>query len=583
MSDEVIREAFLYIGLDLSSITPDNYPEFRSDNLIPIAWYFLFDVKDIKTRQQVMPESIALFADEFDSKINFETDFKKFLDEPVAFETTIPKAQARLNRFKQLFKDLPYFWSYFRVIDIFEEQLITQIGKIAEHSVEDASPLMKPLHPDVTDSSVAVLEDEKDELSIDDLTAFANIDLSDFNFPTDDEPSKQVEIDDNPFAALSDFGMDAPKVENEPVARVDEDVFLLDSLGAALEMDTDKVDTILPDVTKEDDLREEQSVMYITAKFDHLAIDGFGSKIHTIFDRLDNLYHHARREEGKITRIMVDIFQDIFRESLTAWRIIGLLSEDFVRGQAARLGSIMIGNPSAFNVKSIKTFDLEYWTEKTLQIGDERLMFTLSKLPSEDIHAMIEEGSINQVSTLIEKILLLTKSKPILRYDDATLSLEPADSNIWSIRVLLPYGDSYTPGTLLCQNPNLSWKEDFLNRLNLPGVLNDWNIEYQVRFSDFAHSENYQIVFKRASGKEDTFNGFLRWIRRHHNLYRQQYGIDGTIRLLKKVILETNDHVVGQTIFTILTNLSQLGFDTAIDVLNDQKVVSRLSWLYSTL
>ncbi|MCE7733758.1 MAG: hypothetical protein GPJ54_02695, partial [Candidatus Heimdallarchaeota archaeon] len=163
MSDESIREAFLYIGLDLISITPDNYPQFRSTDGIPISWFFLFEKKHIKTRQEVMPESISLFQGEFENDPNYETNFQEFMNEPVVFETTIPFAQERLHKFKEVFSKLPYFWSYFRVIEILEEQLEEQINIIAEKSIEEARPVMQSYHPDVAMSQVEIIDESIEE------------------------------------------------------------------------------------------------------------------------------------------------------------------------------------------------------------------------------------------------------------------------------------------------------------------------------------------------------------------------------------------------------------------------------------
>lgn len=576
MSDESIREAFLYIGLDLKSITPDNYPQFRSTDGIPISWFFLFEQNNIKTRQQVMPESISLFQGEFENDPNYEINFQEFMNEPVAFETTIPLAQERLHKFKEVFSKLPYFWSYFRVIEILEEQLEEQINIIAEKSIEEATPVMRSYHPDVAMSQVEIINEsiEQDiplDISLDELTSLSDFDSNDVKVEIDETESIVEDI--NPFAELMDFGGPAEAIEDLGIT-IDDN--LMEDLLKATELDQDgeEKEIDIPDTER------SLSIMYVTAKFDHLAIEGYGNKIYTIFERFDNLYHHAVREEGKTTRIMVDIFQDIFRGSLSQWRITGLLSEDFLQ-DASNLGAIMVGIPSAFNVKSNQTFDLEFWTRNTLQLGDERLMFTLSKLPSEDLHEMLSSGDYEGVAKIIDKVFLLTKAKQNPRFDFNKLSTKPRDSNIWGIRVIIPRGSSYSAATLLCNHPDVSWKEAFDARLDLPGVLNDWNVNYLVRFSDFSLSDNYQIVFKRAEDKEDTFKGFIRWIRRHNQMYRSMYGIDGTINLLKSKIIETEDQLEGQTIFTILTNLSQIGFTSALNALNDAKVVDKLGWIYS--
>ena len=139
----------------------------------------------------------------------------------------------------------------------------------------------------------------------------------------------------------------------------------------------------------------------------------------------------------------------------------------------------------------------------------------------------------------------------------------------------------YKAATILCENPSLSSEADFKDKVQLPSVLEDWYIEYPARFEEFSDIDRYRIVFEGAKDIEETFQGFARWVRRHHLLYRNRYGVRGTVMYLKEVLADTQDKQMGQLIFDILTKLTELGIREAVDVLSDDVIVRKLPWLYS--
>ncbi|MFV2016411.1 MAG: hypothetical protein ACC656_13350, partial [Candidatus Heimdallarchaeota archaeon] len=164
------------------------------------------------------------------------------------------------------------------------------------------------------------------------------------------------------------------------------------------------------------------------------------------------------------------------------------------------------------------------------------------------------DGRLSEIQDRIGNILITTQSynPPILSLDN--LKKSPCKSNIWGFRVLIQdMSGEYKASTILCDDPNKSWEEDFKEKVNLPGVLIDWNVEYLARFSDFSDSDNYRIVLKKAKDIEDTFQAFVRWVRRHNILYRNKYGVTGTISYLKQILIETEDKELGKLVFDILT------------------------------
>ncbi|MHA2091856.1 MAG: hypothetical protein ACW98K_13465, partial [Candidatus Kariarchaeaceae archaeon] len=266
------------------------------------------------------------------------------MQEIVAFRTTIPDAKARLSEFKDAFKNIPYIWSYFRVIDILDNQLEAYITEL--ESNPESSPIQRLMsYPDEPRSQVIIKEHQQVEV----------------------DQTELLEDSDNPFAELENFG---EQVSSEDFDTTFGDEDLLKELAAATELEK---------LTTEDfdeELQEDEAIGFlpIVVQFDKIVSTGRGDKIGNVPILMERLLHHARRE-GRMTRIMQDYLQDIFREAFVGWRITGLLAEDFVQGDPSQLASIMIGVPSPYVIIR-ETFDLEYWTTGTLQSGDERLMYT---------------------------------------------------------------------------------------------------------------------------------------------------------------------------------------------------------------
>ncbi|MHA2402245.1 MAG: hypothetical protein ACXADH_04575 [Candidatus Kariarchaeaceae archaeon] len=472
------------------------------------------------------------------------------MQEIVAFRTTIPDAKARLSEFKDAFKNIPYIWSYFRVIDILDNQLEAYITEL--ESNPESSPIQRLMsYPDEPRSQVIIKEHQQVE----------------------EDQTELLEDSDNPFAELENFG---EQVSSEDFDTTFGDEDLLKELAAATELEK---------LTTEDfdeELQEDEAIGFlpIVVQFDKIVSTGRGDKIGNVPILMERLLHHARRE-GRMTRIMQDYLQDIFREAFVGWRITGLLAEDFVQGDPSQLASIMIGVPSPYVIIR-ETFDLEYWTTGTLQSGDERLMYTLSMLPSEEIHRAIRSGNLQEMAESIGSLLVTTQAIVPPRLSLQLLKKSPSKSNIWGFRVLIQdVNKEYKAATILCNNPSISWESDFKDKVQLPSVRSDWNIKYPARFEEFSDIDSYRIVFDGAKDIEKTFQGFARWVRRHHLMYRDHYGVRGTVMYLKEILEDTQDKQMGQLIFDILTKLTEFGIREAVDVLSDDVIVRKLPWLYS--
>jgi hypothetical protein len=548
----------LYLGSAPSDRDTDIIPSFTADGFVPLGWFFFFTPNNIVTRERLNPKS-------WQSLVSDETSFteigadgvEQHMKEPIMLRTTLPEAKARLMEFKQAFQTLPYIWSYFRIIEILDQQLEKIISELEENFI--ITPVRKVTPELDKPRSQVKVKTEKTK-------------------KVDEVKPKEV-VDDNPFAALEDFGMDAqPESADDILLGLDSD--LLSALEAATEFDRMQEEIETEKQIEED--YEDPNVLPIVIDFAGITEKISGHRIGKIPVTLERLLHHAKRE-GKMTRIMQDYLQDIFRELAIDWRITGLLAEDFVQSDPATLSYKLIGNPSPFVIIG-ESFDLRYWTTEALQSGDERLMYTLAMLPSEEIHRAIRDGKLQDIQDRVGNILIATQSlnPPILSIDN--LRKAPVQSNIWGFRVLIQdMSREYKAATILCNDPNKSWEVDFKEKINLPGVLIDWNVEYLARFSDFSDSDNYRVVLKKAKDIEDTFHAFVRWVRRHNILYRNKYGVPGTINSLKKILEDTEDKELGQLVFDILTNLTELGIAEATEVLSDEAVVRKLPWLYSDI
>lgn len=549
------NETELYLGSAPSEQDQDIIPSFTASGFVPLGWFFFFKPDDVLSREKVDPKS-------WQGLVSEDTNFTEvgaesvdqYMKEPIMLKTTLPEAKARLTEFKEAFQSLPYIWSYFRIIGILDTQLEKIITELEENFV--VTPVRK-VSPDFDKprSQVKVKASKSEKIEV-----------------------KPVSADiDNPFAALEDFGMDAKSdAADDILLGLDSD--LISALEAATEFDRLQ-EEIKVEKQIEDDL-EDPNVLPIIINFDKISEKSNGYRIGKVPVILERLLHHAKRE-GKMTRIMQDYLQDIFRELSIDWRITGLLAEDFVQSDPSTLSYRLIGSPSPFVIIR-ESFDLRYWTTEALQSGDERLMYTLAMLPSEEIHRAIRDGKLDEMQDRIGNILITTQSykPPMLSLEN--LKKQPVNSNIWGFRVLIQdLSGEYKAATILCNDPNKSWEVDFKEKVNLPGVLIDWNVEYLARFSDFSDSDNYRVVLKKAKDIEFTFQAFVRWVRRHNILYRNKYGVNGTILYLKQLIVETEDKELGKLVFDILTNLTEFGISQATEVLSDDAIVRKLPWLYS--
>ncbi|MCE7735049.1 MAG: hypothetical protein GPJ54_09240 [Candidatus Heimdallarchaeota archaeon] len=552
------NETELYLGSAPSEQDQDIIPSFTASGFVPLGWFFFFKPDDILNRESVNPKS-------WQGLISEDTNFTEvgadsvdqYMKEPIMLKTTLPEAKARLTEFKEAFQSLPYIWSYFRIIGILDNQLEKIITELEENFV--VTPVRKVTPEfDKPRSQVKVKAEKSSTQKIE---------------------AKPVSADlDNPFAELEDFGLDTKPDAGDDDILLGLDSDLISALEAATEFDRMQ-EEIKVEQQFEDDL-EDPNVLPIIINFDKISGKSNGYRIGKVPVILERLLHHAKRE-GKMTRIMQDYLQDIFRELSIDWRITGLLAEDFVQSDPSTLSYQLIGSPSPFVIIR-ESFDLRYWTTEALQSGDERLMYTLAMLPSEEIHRAIRDGRLNEMQDRIGNILITTQSynPPMLSLDN--LKKQPVNSNIWGFRVLIQdISGEYKAATILCNDPNKSWEDDFKAKVNLPGVLIDWNVEYLARFSDFSDSDNYRVVLKKAKDIEFTFQAFVRWVRRHNILYRNKYGVTGTISYLKQIIIDTEDKELGKLVFDILTNLTEFGISQATEVLSDDAIVRKLPWLYS--
>jgi hypothetical protein len=578
----------LYIGESAEEQEKGSFSHFDGFNKIPITWYLMFSPEDIVSRQEVNPNSVQTFqADQRHSRDPLE-ELSKYLDEPVHLITSLDMAKERLNRYKEVFEKIPYLWSYFRVINILNQQLDEYIEKLENLDPVDKVERLPP-HPDGPRSQVQVTTEqettdmEEGSGDLDELLTY---------FADESSSPEPVSIDPDPVDSSEEGLLDAMSVlagleSSEPVEDKQESIsgdmyddLLLSELEIMSEIDLQAGERAEEELRMEAIEARRSIVIPVTVNFEDIAVNLFGYQVKFIIERFEDLYHHARRE-GTLTRVMQDITQEIFTKAQSGWRITGLLAEDFVQGDPSKLANIMLGSPSPMIILD-EIFDLEYWTKESLQSGDERLMYTLSMVPTEMIHRAIEVGKLEDIIPELGSLMLTTRGMDHVRLSDSILKEKPTDSNIWGFRVLLPHKNKqYIAATLLCADPETSWEADFKSRLNLPGVLEDWNIDYEVRFSQFNDTDNYNIVFKRAKDIEDTFESFGRWIRRHNMMYKQQFGVVGTIQKLKSLLINTMDKNEGQLLFTILTNITAAGFTAATDALAEEAVVEKLSWLFS--
>lgn len=556
-------DSFLYIGITKEK-TEEAFPTFIGRDMIPLAWYLLFQPEDAVSRRDLFPETLR------EVRKDLELDqLAQWQEEPVAFRTTLEGAMQRLQVFKEAFKEIPYIWSYFRVLEFIEHEMNKLVEEQEDFNIEalwENLPKGKQKRSNL--SQVKVKEENK----------------------TVEKPTTST---DNPFAELESLGGNfasaAPPSGTSEIGIPEDE--LLEVFSSLDELESlDGIFDAPQEEPKEDEVEklerqlndQEKVPRFIQVQFDDLLNweQGITGKTFTqILVFFERLLHHVERE-GRMTRVMLEIMQDIFREGKSNWRVTGQLSEDFLRDNPNRLVDIMLGSPSPYIVLD-ETFDLEFWTNGTLQPGDERLMYALTLLPTEEVHKALLSGNFATIASSIRTIL--TNSAQITRekfkLDD--LRLPPKHSNLWGFRVLIKNYDEILPATFLISDPDQSWEEYFKKNLELPGVRQDWNITLQVRLSEYTDVDDFTIEFAGAKDQDEAFMAFARWIRRHQRLYRQKYGVEGTIEFMANQLLKTDDPGLALKIFDTLNQLTEFGFSKAIEVLGNEKIISKITSLYS--
>ncbi len=554
-------DSFLYIGSS-KLLGDDALPSFIGRNMIPLAWFLLFQPEDLVTRKELIPDSIKKVRRDFDLE-----QLAAFRVEPVAFRTTLQQGLENLRTYKGAFKSIPYIWSYFRVIEIIEQEIEKLFEMKEEIELEDLwAKIPKGKQKRSNLSQVKVKEEKQ-------------------NTPL--QPSL-----DNPFAELENFGSTSPVSETPPSTIPELGIAEDELLEVFSSLDEDLGDLFEQDETEDeiDELEQLENALDVAKLEDRYLIVQFndlldwqngitGNDFAQILVFFERLLHHVERE-GTMTRVMLEILQDIFREGKSEWRLTGQLSEDFLRDNPNRLVDITLGSPSPYIVLE-ETFDLEYWTNGTLQPGDERLMYALTLLPSEEIHRALETGKFVELAPSLPTILANTAqiTKEKLKLD--LLKLPPRQSNQWGFRVLIHDANGTRAGTFLISDPDLPWEEFFKKNLELPSVRQDWHIVLQMRLSEYTDVDEFTLEFAGAKDMDEAFLAFGRWIRRHQRLYWNKYGVEGTIEFMANWLLKTNDATLAFQIFDSLNQLTEFGFPKAVEVLGNEAIISKITTLYT--
>ncbi len=541
--------SFLYIGEDpIPAIKKGKenkfLPAFSSNTFFPIAWYMLFDVSDAKKRREAFPRKKHK---EKSVELDEYTEWKQ---EPILFSTTVSKAKENLKLYRDIFKNIPYLWSYFRIIDIIDEQ-IDQLVKVEEEvDVEALWQVHEP--PKQRNKRLSQVKVEEDPNILDKTNPFSELET----LGSQGIPKQEDDV-------LNEFGIS----EDELLAAFDD----------LKEIET--LDLFDQETTSEEEEEESQSKEpAVVALFEQLveSTDIKGKKILQVMLFFEKLLHHVKRE-GQMTRVMVEILGDIFRESNVEWRLTGQLSEDMLRGEITNLGTMLLGNPSPYIVLN-ETFDLEFWTNGTLQEGDERLMFSLSMLPSEAIHQALRTKQITKIRSSIVLLLSNTIQKIKERLLVSDLLIAPKESSLWGIRmIIVDKNRNFTPVTLLNPKPELTWKEYFMEILELPSVRHDWHVNLELISQDFTIKDEYFLEFSGARTTEEAFKAFGRWLRRSQQVYYKKFGVEGTIQKMAEEMLNSDDLEFVLEIFDILNQLTEHGFNKAVEVLSNDLVIKKIT------
>ena len=548
----------LYIGVDPATLSDNDevtLPSFSAEEMIPLGWYLLFSQSSIlENKTDGLEKNNQLKGSHISS----------------SFSTTIESALNRLEDFRKTFQEIPYLWSYFRVLDILKSQIKLALNSSDQHEEYILEPDFQ--YPDKKRSGVKIV-DEIDAATF--SPPSSEVKTSETLF-TSSKNTKKLKTSTQAFSNRTGRTSVFNLVENEFGINENE---LIDAFKEIDEFSEKKHDSASKDKPKLVQPSELPIVLDFEESSELNYSEQKGSFIE-IIDFFDRLLHHIKRNPEQ-NRIIIELMQDIFRISLSKWRPTGQLSEDFLRSDVKLLQQKTLGIPSPFVILN-ETFDLNYWTNQTLQSQDERIMYKLSMLATEEIHKAVQNGKLEDIIPNIKQILTVTNQTKEVIISERVFRLVPYKSNLWGIRILVTDSQNRKrPASLLAHGPYISWEEQFKKDLNLPSIRQDWHLLQTIKFDDFLDEEVYTLEFKGAKSKQDAFTAFIRWIRRGQKMYLESYGTVGTIMLLSNEFVTTKNKVFARNLFNILSELAGLGFNSATEALSKESVIETIKNLYS--
>ena len=280
----------------------------------------------------------------------------------------------------------------------------------------------------------------------------------------------------------------------------------------------------------------------------------------------------------------IEQFKEIFRAlQPQGTRVIptGVLSSDFKRFRAKELLRTMLGEFTKESGKTFRdfgSFDLRYWTYDALTKEDTYLMFELSQSPGEKASYAIKKGMLARIlDDLIDEFLsYLTFGEPEITLK--SLSKPPEKTNLWAIRVMIPENNKFKPATILAPRDGSSWITRLTSEVNLPSVREDWNYVETVYFSSLRDTDKFKIVFLGARDMEEVKQGYVRWLRKARWRYNKAYGPEAFINMLGEHLLRVEDPQEGRKILEILTDVANLGFAQATEILTREDIVARIPY-----
>ncbi len=280
----------------------------------------------------------------------------------------------------------------------------------------------------------------------------------------------------------------------------------------------------------------------------------------------------------------IEQFKEIFRSvQPRGARVVptGMLSSDFRRFRAKELLRTMLGDfypESGRTFRDFGAFDLRYWTHDALTREDTYLMFELSQSPGEKAAYAIKKGTLGRIlDDLIDEFMsYLTFGEPDISL--TALSKPPEKTNLWAIRVMVPENNKYVPATILAPRDGSSWMERLASNVNLPSVREDWNYVETIYYSSLRDTGKFKIVFLGARDMEEVRHGYVRWIRKARWRYNKTYGPEAFINMLGEHLLRVEDPLEGRKILEILTDVANLGFAQATEILTREDIVARIPY-----